>query len=78
MDFHKQLQKQIKKHLPLELANDPVLQSFLQSINDSYLSFERDKELMDHSFQESEKEYHEINQNLKKEYALKQESISNL
>jgi PAS domain S-box-containing protein len=78
MDFHKHLQKQIKKHLPLELANDPSLQSFIQSINDSYLSFERDRELMDHSFQESEKEYHEINQNLKKEYALKQESISNL
>jgi PAS domain S-box-containing protein len=78
MDFHKQLQKQIKKHLPPELANDPSLQSFVQSINDSYFSFERDKELMDHSFQESEKEYHEINQHLKKEYALKQESISNL
>ncbi|WP_264566422.1 PAS domain S-box protein [Flavobacterium sp. N3904] len=78
MDFHKHLQKQIRKHLPLELANDPSLQSFIQSINDSYLSFERDRELMDHSFQESEKEYHEINLNLKKEYALKQESISNL
>lgn len=78
MNYHKYLQKQIKKHLPLELANDPSLQAFIQSINDSYLSFERDKELMDHSFQESEKEYHEINQNLKKEYALKQESISNL
>ncbi|PJJ08298.1 PAS domain S-box-containing protein [Flavobacterium sp. 1] len=78
MDYHKHLQKQIKRHLPLELADDPSIQSFIQSINDSYLAFERDKELMDHSFQESEKEYNEINLNLKKEYALKQESISNL
>lgn len=78
MTLHKYLQKQIKKHLPVELAEDPSIQAFIGSVNDSYLSFERDQELMDHSFKESEKEYNEVNLNLKKEYALKQESISNL
>jgi PAS domain S-box-containing protein len=78
MDYHKHLQKQIKKYLPADLAKDPSIQSFIKSINDSYISYERDKELMDHSFQESEKEYNEVNLNLKKEYVIKQESISNL
>jgi PAS domain S-box-containing protein len=42
------------------------------------LAFERDKDLMNHAFQESEKEYNEINYSLKKEYELKKQSISNL
>lgn len=78
MDIHKLLQRQINKYLPSGLIDDPSFQSFIKAVNDSYLSFERDKDLMDHSFQESEKEYNQINQNLKKEYELKQESISNL
>lgn len=78
MDMHKLLQRQINKNVPLELQNNPSFQAFIKTVNDSYWSFERDKDLMDHSFQESEKEYNEVNQNLKKEYALKQQSILNL
>ncbi|SNR30480.1 PAS domain S-box protein [Flavobacterium sp. ov086] len=78
MDIHKLLQRQITKNVPLSLQNDPSFQSFIKTVNDSYLSFERDKDLMDHSFKESEKEYNEVNENLKKEYELKQHSILNL
>ncbi|RDI10358.1 PAS domain S-box-containing protein [Flavobacterium sp. AG291] len=78
MNNHKLLQRQINKYIPAELIDNPSFQSFIKAVNDSYISFERDKDLMDHSFKESEKEYHEVNQNLKKEYELKQESISNL
>ncbi len=78
MEIHKLLQRQLNKHIPVELTENPSFQAFIKAVNDSYLSFERDNDLMDHSFKESEKEYHQVNQNLKKEYELKQESISNL
>lgn len=71
MDLHKLLQRQINKNVPADLQANPSFQSFIKTVNDSYLSFERDKDLMDHSFQESEKEYNEVNENLKKEYELK-------
>jgi PAS domain S-box-containing protein len=78
MDVHKLLQKQINKNIPLDLQENTSFQSFIKTVNDSYFSFERDKDLMDHSFKESEKEYNEVHQNLKKEYELKQQSILNL
>lgn len=78
MNLHKLLQRQINKNVPADLQDNPSFQSFIKTVNDSYLSFERDKDLMDHSFQESEKEYNEVNQNLKEEYELKQQSILNL
>ncbi|MET3022427.1 PAS domain S-box protein [Flavobacterium hydatis] len=78
MDIHKLLQRQINKNINDDLKYHPDFQSFIKVVNDSYLSFERDKDLMDHSFKVSEKEYNEVNQNLKKEYELKQESILKL
>ena len=77
-DLHKLLQKQINKHLSADYMQDPAVLAFLNAVNDSYSSYERDKDLMNHSFKESEKEYNEINQDLKKEYELKQQSIANL
>jgi PAS domain S-box-containing protein len=78
MEQHKLLQKQINKHLSDFNLEDKTLQNFLQAVNESYLSFERDKEISEHAFSESEKEYYEVNENLKKEYELKKISISNL
>jgi len=78
MDFHKLLQKQINKYLTADCIESSSFQSFLQSVNDSYLAFERDKGIMDHTFKESEKEYHEINDQLKKEVELKQLAANNL
>ncbi|MFV8347469.1 PAS domain S-box protein [Flavobacterium sp. ZB4P13] len=78
MGFHKLLQKQIKKHLTLEFAENNEFESFFKAINDSYLTFERDRNLMNHAFQESEKEYREVNQDLKSVDELKTHSIKNL
>jgi PAS domain S-box-containing protein len=78
MEVHKLLQRQIKKHLTDDCLKNPQFTTFINSVNESYHSFERDKDLLEHAFQISEKEYNEINDNLKKEYALKQQSISNL
>jgi PAS domain S-box-containing protein len=78
MEFHKLLQKQIKRHLTADCVENPLFSAFIQSVNDSYLAFERDKEIMDHTFKESEKEYHEINNRFKKEIELKQLAANNL
>lgn len=76
--YNKLLKKQISKHLTPDCINNPVFKDFIKSVNDSYTAFERDRELMNHAFLESEKEYNEINNNLKKEYELKKQSIANL
>ncbi len=78
MGFHKLLQKQIKKHLTLKFAENNEFESFFKAINDSYLAFERDKDLMNHVFKECENEYREVNESLKSEDELKTHSIKNL
>jgi PAS domain S-box-containing protein len=78
MDLHNLLQRQINKNVPADLQDNPSFQSFIKAVNDSYLSFERDKDLMNLSFKQSEKEYNDVNENLKKEYELKQQSILKL
>ncbi|WP_312342535.1 GAF domain-containing protein [Chryseobacterium binzhouense] len=77
-EFHKLLQRQISKHLTDDCISHPQFKNFINAVNQSYKSFERDKELMDHAFKQSEEEYQEIYNNLKNENLLKQKSISNL
>jgi len=77
-EFHNLLNRQINKHLTEECKSHPQFKNFIRAVNQSYKSFERDKELMDHAFSESEKEYNLINKQLKNEYELKKQSIENL
>jgi len=78
MSYHKLLQKQITKHLPEEYQQLPGIENFLQVVNGSYSSFERDSELLNHAFSISEKEYQLLYENLNHEYDLKNQSIENL
>ena len=78
MEIHKLLLKQIKKYLPDIDVNQSSINDFITAVNQSYLGFERDLELMNHAFSESEKEYNHINKSLKDEYELKKHSIANL
>jgi len=78
MEIHKLLRRQIDKYLTEDCKNHPQFKSFINAVNESYKSFERDKDLMDHVFKQSEEEYNEINESLKNENVLKQKSISNL
>ena len=78
MSYHKLLQKQINKHIPEEYQLLPGFENLLQAVNESYLSFERDKELLNHAFNISEKEYQLLYENLNLEYDLKNQSIENL
>ena len=78
MILHKLLQRQIKKHLTEEMLLDPMMNKFISSINDSYNSFDRDKEIIEHAFTVSESEYSEVNHSLQKEVILKRISIQKL
>lgn len=76
--YHKLLKKQINKFLNDDLQKDAEIQEFLKHINQSYLSFERDKDIMNHAFSVSEKEFQEVNESLKKESEVRQITIEKL
>lgn len=76
--YHKLLNKQINKFLNDDLQKNAEIQEFIKHINQSYLAFERDKELMNHAFDISEKEFQEVNESLKKESELRQITIEKL
>jgi PAS domain S-box-containing protein len=78
MDFNKQLSKQLKKNLTEEQINDPAWNNFLVAINNSYNSFEKDKELLEHAFSVNDEEYQKLYRNLSKEYEIKKKSIEQL
>lgn len=75
---NKLLSRQIKKFLGEDLLEIPEIQKFINSVNDSYNSYERDKELMNHAFVLSEREFVEVNEHLNSEYELKKLSIEKL
>ncbi|CAA7195218.1 PAS domain S-box protein [Chryseobacterium potabilaquae] len=76
--FHNLLNRQINKYLTEDCKDHPQFKNFINAVNESYKSFERDKELTDHAFNQSEEEYQDLYKNLKNENLLKQESISHL
>jgi len=76
MDFHTLLQEQIEKHLTAEWTDNPLFEAFVESVNDSYLAFERDKAIMNHVFQEIKNAEAEIIK--AKEYAEESEAHNRL
>ncbi|HXB32604.1 MAG TPA: ATP-binding protein [Puia sp.] len=75
MPFNKLLDRQIKKHLPPELASDERLMRFLEAVRDSYKAFEKDKALADHAFHLNEEEYIRINKKLEAEVVGRRQAI---
>ena len=72
MELNKLLLRQLNKYLPDWKQDDSTkVEKLIQAINESYNSFQRDKELSNHAFAISEKEYHEINRKLKFEISSK-------
>lgn len=78
MEFHTILNKQVNKLLPQKYLIDETIKVFLESISNSYNTFERAKKISEHAFTISEKEYQEVNSNLYKENSIKQQSISEI
>jgi signal transduction histidine kinase/CheY-like chemotaxis protein len=60
MLYHTLLQKQARKFLSNEQMEDESILRFLESVNNAYTHFERDKKLAEHAFTVSEKEYQDI------------------
>lgn len=64
--YHKLLQRQLKKYLGDNSDVDERLSPFLSAISESYMNYEKDRELSEHSFKLSENEYQNLNDQLKK------------
>ena len=78
MNMNKLLEKQIKKYLVDESLQLPPMQGFINAINNSYNSYEKDQALSTHAFKISEQEYATINDQLKQEISFKRQGIKNL
>ena len=78
MAYNKLLERQLKKHLNAGAPIDENLRNFIQSVDDSYNAFERDKRLSEHAFQVSEKDYLDIYDRLKDEINTRNQSILKL
>ena len=76
--FHRLLNRQITKLLSTECLEFEEIQNFIKAINFSYYSFERDKDLFEHSSKLNEKEYAQMNNKLKTEIKQKRLSVEKL
>jgi len=72
-NIHRQLKRQINKYLSDDLiADNPALSKFIDLVNSTYLSYERDAELFEQSSLLNDLEYSRINQKLKDELVKKE------
>jgi len=78
MSYHRVLQKQIDKKLPVELISDEKVKAFLSDVSNYYETCEKDKKISDHAFAISEKEYQEVVVDLKNQNDIKHKSILRL
>ena len=78
MNYHKLLEKQIKKFIEEECQKDERFLRFISVVNDSYNSYEKSKVLSDYAFEISEREFKGVNEQLMSEIALKKVSIHKL
>jgi signal transduction histidine kinase/BarA-like signal transduction histidine kinase len=66
--LHRNLKRQLDKFMSEEfIEQNPNLLSFIQTVNQTYLNFEKDAELFEQSARLNDKEYGEINAKLKDE-----------
>ncbi|GAB4035886.1 PAS domain S-box protein [Spirosoma gilvum] len=78
MEYSQLLARQINRYLPQELQQLPELTKFLEAVQQSYLAYERDRELTERAFAISEKEYIELHARLKRELEVKKLSVQKL
>ena len=76
--MHQLLQRQIEKFLPPEYLENKDIMSFMEVINRSYKSFEKENKITTRAFEVSDKENIETNTILKEEIRKRDASISNL
>ena len=67
-NIHRQLKRQINKYLSDDfIADNPALSKFVDVVNSTYLSYERDAELFEQSSMLNDVEYIKMNHKLKDE-----------
>ena len=76
--FHRLLDKQITKHLTDDCLKHKSFQDFIKVVNDSYINFERDKELFELTSELNARENAEINERLTKEVRQRKISVDKL
>ena len=68
--LHRNLKRQLDKFLSEDfIEQNPNLSSFIQTVNQTYLNYEKDAELFEQSSRLNDKEYGEMNAKLKDELA---------
>lgn len=78
-NIHRQLKRQINKYLSDDfIADNPSLSKFVDAVNSTYLSYERDAELFEQSSMLNDVEYIKMNHKLKDELVKKEEIHSKL
>jgi signal transduction histidine kinase len=75
---HKLLQRQLNKYSEGDNISPENFLHLIEAVNDSYIAFEKDKELSDHAFTISQQEFADINSQLKDEVELRKLSIQKL
>ena len=78
MVYHKLLKRQLQKYGDESLLTNEAFLRFIDAVNDSYLAYDRDKELSEHAFSISQEEFSEINHRLKNEVNIREFSIEKL
>ncbi len=78
MDLNRLLKRQVNKYLGPEDLQNPQVAQFIQAVNSSYYSYERDHALAAHAFSLSEQDYADINSQLQEEIEIKREGLKNL
>lgn len=79
MSYHKLLARQLKKYYDDDNFSSGVsFAGFIDAVNQSYIAFDRDKELSDHAFTVSQQEFADINQKLHEEIEYRKLSVKKL
>ncbi len=76
--YHPLLEKQAQKHLGTKALESGEYEQFLKAVNESYVNFERDKELSEHAFSLSETEYADVNTKLREEINQRKRTVIKL
>ena len=76
--MHQLLKRQIEKFLTSELLENKDILSFLEAVERSYMSFEKEHRISERAFEVSDKENLEANASLKQEIQKRDHSIESL
>ena len=78
MKINRLLERQIAKHLSSDLLKNKQISSFIESVNQSYIAFEKDKSFNDHIFKITQSEFSELKSKLNQEVEEKRNTIEKL